>query len=168
MDRTNRCQKKGSIISVIKFETASPEETQKIGEKIGRLLKSGDVVALEGPLGAGKTTLVKGVASGLGVKDKKEVVSPTFVLIHEYEAREKIYHLDWYRLSQVTGQDELLAQECFDSQGVTLVEWADRGKKILPESHLRISLKYKSPEKRVIEISAKGDQYKNFLKRLSS
>lgn len=138
---------------MIKFETSSPGETQGIGKRIGRLLKAGDVVALEGVLGAGKTTLVKGIAQGLEVKDKAEVVSPTFVLIHEYEAREKIYHMDWYRLAKVEGQDELLAQECFDSRAVTLVEWADRGRNILPKNHIRICLKYRGPEKRIIEIT---------------
>src|SRR3989338_8951375 len=78
------------IISVLKLLTHTPKETLVLGEKIGRLLKAGDVLALEGPLGAGKTTLVKGIAKGLDVKEDKEVVSPTFVLIHEYEGREKI------------------------------------------------------------------------------
>ncbi len=138
---------------MIKVETNSAKETQKIGKKIGASLKAGDVVALEGPLGAGKTTLVKGIAEGLGVKDKKEVVSPTFVLVHEYEAREKIYHIDWYRLKNVEGQDRMLAEECFDSKAVTLVEWAERGKEIFPKKHIRISLKYKGPEKRLIQVS---------------
>ena len=115
-------------------------------------------MALEGPLGAGKTTLVKGIAEGLGVKDKKEVVSPTFVLIHDYEARERIYHMDWYRLSKVKGQDRLLAEECFNSKGITLVEWADRGKTILPKGRIRIVLKYKGLEKRTIEISGMKDE----------
>ena len=123
-------------------------------------------MTLEGPLGAGKTTLVKGITRGLEVKDEKEVVSPTFVLIHEYEGREKIYHIDWYRLSKVGGQDELLAQECFDSHGITLVEWAERGKNILPEEHLRISMKYKTEERRIIEISAQGSRLQNLINAL--
>ena len=135
-----------------KFETNSAKETQKVGEKIGQSLKAGDIVALEGPLGAGKTTLVKGIAKGLGVKDKKEVVSPTFVLIHEYEARERIYHMDWYRLSKVEGQDQLQAEEYFNSKGITLVEWADRGKHIFPKNHIKIFLKYQGPDKRIIEV----------------
>ena len=135
-----------------KFETNSAEETRKVGENIGKCLKPGDVVALEGPLGAGKTTLIKGIAKGLGVKDKKAVVSPTFVLVHEYEARERIYHMDWYRLSKVEGQDRLQAEEYFNSKGITLVEWADRGKEIFPKGHIRILLRYNGPEKRIIEV----------------
>lgn len=146
-----------------KFLTHSTKETRELGQKIGRLLKAGDLVALEGPLGSGKTTLVKGIAKGLNVKDSEEVVSPTFVLIHEYEAREKIYHIDWYRLSSVKGQDKLLAQECFDSKGVTLVEWAERGKGIFPKELIQIHMKYQGQDKRMIEISAKGKKYKNFI-----
>ncbi len=137
---------------MIKFSSGSAAETQGIGEKIGECLRTGDVVALEGPLGAGKTTLIQGIAKGLGVKDKKEVVSPTFVLIHEYEARQKVYHMDWYRLPKIEGQDRLMAEECFNSDAVTLVEWADRGKDIFPEETIRIILKYDGPGKRIIEI----------------
>ena len=153
MEKRGRSWKKGIITFVIKLRTSSAQETRKVGEKIGKGLKAGDVVALEGPLGAGKTTLVKGIAKGLGVKDKREVVSPTFVLIHEYEARERIYHMDWYRLSKVEGQDRLLAEECFNSRGVTLVEWADRGKDILPKGCIKITLEYKGLEKRIIKIA---------------
>ena len=109
-------------------------------------------MALEGPLGAGKTTLIKGIAKGLGVKDENEVISPTFVLIHEYEAREKIFHVDWYRLSKIKGQDRLLAEECFNANAVTLVEWADRGKDIFPKGFIHIILKYQGPDKRSLEI----------------
>ena len=151
---------------MLRFETSSSAETVKLGKKIGRLLKAGDVLALEGPLGAGKTTLVKGIAQGLEVKDQKEVVSPTFVLIHEYEGREKIYHIDWYRLAKITGQDELLGQECFDSRAVTLVEWADHGKNIFPKECIHVRMKYKGPEQRVAEISAKGRKYQDFLRSL--
>ena len=149
-----------------KFLTHSSKETRELGQKIGRLLKAGDVLTLEGPLGSGKTTLVKGIAKGLDVKDPKEVVSPTFVLIHEYEAREKIYHIDWYRLSKVKGQDKLLAQECFDAQGVTLVEWADRGKGIFPKEFIQVHMKYRGPDKRVIEISAKGAKNRELISSL--
>jgi tRNA threonylcarbamoyladenosine biosynthesis protein TsaE len=84
------------------------------------------------------------------------------VLIHEYEGREKIYHIDWYRLQSVEGSDEMLAEECFNSDGVTLVEWAERGRDIFPRDHLRIELKHKGPEKRLIKISARGKEYENF------
>ena len=144
--------KRDTITSVDRFTTGSAEETEQIGKRIGKCLKTGDIVALKGPLGAGKTTLVKGIAKGLRVKDEKEVVSPTFVLIHEYEARERIYHMDWYRLSKVEGQDRLLAEECFNARGITLVEWADRGTDVFPRDSIRITLKYDGPSKQTIAI----------------
>src|SRR3990167_1943308 len=117
---------------MITFVSKSPSETKKIGIGIGHLLRENDVVVLEGDLGTGKTTMVKGIAKGLGISNEREVSSPSFVLIHEYPARKKIYHMDWYRLKSVEGVDASLAEECFNAEGVTLVEWAERGKNILP------------------------------------
>ncbi len=135
----------------------SASETKKIGIKLGRHLKAGDVVALFGELGAGKTTLVKGIARGLGVKNEAEVASPTYVLIHEYHGRVKIYHLDWYRLNGILGIDERLIEECFDPQAVTLIEWADRAPNILPKNRIEILLKHKGGDARQILIKAEDD-----------
>ena len=151
---------------MITFVSNSPLETKKIGGQIGRLLRKRDVVALEGDLGAGKTTLVKGIAKGLGITNEREVVSPTFVLIHEYPARKKIYHIDWYRLRSVEGIDALFAEDCFNAEAVTLVEWADRGKEALPPEHIQIRLRHKSEQSRLITVSAKGKKYTGFLKSL--
>lgn len=140
----------------------SAKGTKDIGRKIGRFLRNGDVVALFGDLGAGKTTLVKGIAKGLGVKKESRVASPTFVLIHEYKGRHKIFHMDWYRLDSLKGFDRELAEECFASQAITLIEWADRGKKILPKEYLRIDLEHSGPRVRRIRLSARG-HYQNFL-----
>ncbi len=139
------------------FKSNSPAETKRIGQKIGKELKAGDVVALVGELGAGKTTIAKGIAKGLGVPNEEDVLSPSFVLIHEYEGREKIYHIDWYRLQSVKGSDEMLAEECFNSDGVTLVEWAERGRDIFPRDHIRVELIHKGPRTRLIKVfSASG------------
>lgn len=129
------------------FLSHSPSETKNFGKKLGQSLKPGAVVALVGELGAGKTTLVKGIAEGLGVRDKKEVASPTFVLVHEYQGRCKVYHLDWYRLESIGDADRELFEECFRPDAITLVEWADRGKDILPKDHVRIELKLVSDGK---------------------
>jgi len=137
---------------VDRFTTVSAEETEQIGKRIGRRLKAGDIVALEGPLGSGKTTLVKGIAKGLGVKNEEAVASPTYVLIREYEARQPIYHMDWYRLSKVEGPDRLLTEECFNSRGITVVEWAERGKNLFPKTCIWIVLKYEGLANRAIEI----------------
>ena len=153
-------------INSLKFNSGSAAETKKFGSKIGRLLKSGYVVALQGPLGAGKTTLVKGIAKGLEVSDEAEVLSPSFVLVREYEGREKIFHIDWYRLESVEGQDDMAAQECFDSPAVTLVEWAERGENILPDEYIRIEMEHAGPESRIIEVSVVGKKYDEFLKQI--
>lgn len=146
----------------VEWLSHSAKATKDIGRKIGRFLRNGDVVALFGDLGAGKTTLVKGIARGLGVKKESRVVSPTFVLIHEYKGRHKIFHMDWYRLRSLEGADKELAEECFHSQAITLIEWADRGKKILPKEYLRIDLEHRGPRSRRVVLSAKGHA-QNFL-----
>ena len=151
----------------LSFLSPSPAQTKKIGERLGAHLEGGDAVALVGELGAGKTTFVKGVARALGVPDAdKTVVSPTFTLIHEYEGREKIYHLDWYRLDAVKGEDAFLAEDCFESGAVCLVEWAARGRSLFPKDYLEVRLKHARGASRRIEIFAHGRKYKDFLKKL--
>src|SRR6266852_4911587 len=100
--------------------------TEAFGRRLAAHLFGGAVIALMGPLGAGKTHLVRAVAEGLGVADSRVVSSPTFVLIQEYDGRLPIYHFDAYRLRGETDFDELGAHEYFQSAGVCLVEWADR------------------------------------------
>ena len=151
---------------MIIFTSRSAAETKRIGGKIGGLLKKKDVVALEGELGAGKTTLVKGIAKGLGILNDREVLSPSFALIHEYAAREKIYHLDWYRLGSVKGTDESSAEECFQSGAVVLIEWANRGRSVLPAEHIRIQLEHTGPKSRKVKISATGKKYRDFLNEI--
>ena len=114
------------------FETNSPEQTQELGGSLARRLCAGDCVALIGPLGAGKTVLVRGIAMGLGVRDARIVSSPTFVLVKEYAGRVVIRHVDLYRLTDPAvelmdlGIDEMLRD------GVVLIEWADRAPDALP------------------------------------
>ena len=133
--------------------TRSAAETKKVGKVLGRNLGAGDVVALQGDLGSGKTTLVKGIAMGLGVRSEKLVSSPTYILIHEYRGRKKIYHLDWYRLRSVKGLDAEFAEECFASDGVTLVEWPERGGTILPKRSLRVRLSHRGDTTRCLRIT---------------
>ena len=152
-----------------KTVTRSATETKKLGAILGKLLSPKDVVALYGELGAGKTTFVKGVATGLGVTTEKQVSSPTFVLIHEYRAKWPIFHLDWYRLSTVEGSDELLAQECFENQkAVTLVEWPERGKNLLPKKRIEVRLSHKSEAERRVQISFRGEGGEVLKRRLKA
>lgn len=135
---------------MIIFHSKSAADTIKIGAQIARKLKKGDVVALSGELGAGKTTLVKGVAKGLGVKRAERVSSPTFALIHEYQGKFPVFHLDWYRMDQITGVDAALADECFYGGGVTLVEWPERGKKVLPKKFYKVKIEHQKESHRKI------------------
>ena len=147
---------------VFKMKTNSPAETKKLARELGRNLRAGDVLALRGELGAGKTTFAKGVAKALGVRSEAEVSSPTFVIIHEYEARVPIYHLDWYRLKTVEGSDREFAEECFQAPGVTFVEWPERGTDVLPKQRIEVCLSHAGGRSRTIRIHALGKKYENF------
>jgi len=121
--------------------TRSPEETLALGSSIGTLLEPGDVIALNGPLGAGKTVLVKGIGRGLGL-DPAEVTSPTFTLIQQYRGRLTLFHLDAYRLSGGSDLDALGVDELLFGDGATVIEWADRVADILPEARLDVQLEH--------------------------
>jgi len=111
---------------LIEVRTISPEQTRGLGAALARALRPGDVVALAGELGAGKTVLVQGMARGLGVSPRTLVTSPSFVLLHEYQGNMPLYHFDFYRLSK---EDEVLAlgyEEYQSGCGICAIEWADR------------------------------------------
>jgi tRNA threonylcarbamoyladenosine biosynthesis protein TsaE len=143
--------------------------THRFGVSLGQRLTAGSVVALIGPLGAGKTHLSRAIAEGLGVPDPRVVTSPTFVLIQEYPGRLPIYHFDAYRLSGATVFDHLGAHEYFEGDGVCLVEWADRVQTSLPTDHLRIELEVTGETSRRAHLRAIGDRYDVILteRRLS-
>lgn len=123
------------------IRTSSADETINIGEKLGRGLQAGDVLALFGDLGAGKTTFTKGIARGLGLA--ADVHSPTFTLIHEHPGPIPLYHVDLYRLTSEEEVDTLGIDEYIYGDGVTIIEWADRMKSLLPPGRLDIELKLK-------------------------
>ncbi len=144
-----------SSVKTQQWVSRSKTETASLGRTFARTLIAGDVVALYGELGAGKTTFVKGVAEGLGVRGAQTVSSPTFVVIHEYSGKVKIYHLDWYRLKKISGVDASLAEECFYSDGITLVEWPERGEQLLPKKHIKVRLTHQNPTTRLIEVTGR-------------
>ncbi len=123
-------------MSTLSVRTQSVEETVALGQVLGELLAPGDVVALVGPLGAGKTYFTKGIALGLGVAGSPPVVSPSFVLVREHLGRCRLRHVDAYRLRHPRELIELGAEELFDEAGVTVVEWADR----FPEGTVPVTL----------------------------
>jgi len=123
--------------------TDTPEDTVALGAAIGRLLRTGDFVALRGALGAGKTQLVKGLAAGLGVPADEPVVSPTFVLVREYAGRLKLYHIDAYRLSGVEDVFALGLEDMMRDPGaVVALEWADRVARAAPPGALTVDLEH--------------------------
>jgi tRNA threonylcarbamoyladenosine biosynthesis protein TsaE len=132
--------------------TKSTEETIELGKKIGAFLLPNDVIALTGQLGAGKTTLIQGIAAGLGVKDY--VTSPTFIIINEYEGRLPLYHIDLYRLDEGLAVADLGSEEYFRRGGVCVIEWAERLKGLLPQKTEKIELKIIAEEEREICLSS--------------
>lgn len=128
---------------------ATPEVTAALGRRLGGHLLPGTVIALIGPLGAGKTTLTRAIAESLGV-DAPLVASPTFALVHEYPGRWPVYHFDVYRLSDLKSFLDLGVEEYFNGGGVCLIEWADRVASALPADHLRITLSHDGNSRRVV------------------
>ena len=146
------------------IETRSPEETLDLGRRIGRAAKPGNVLALVGDLGAGKTVLAKGVAEGLGAASAREVVSPTFVLCREYlDGRLPLYHFDAYRLRGAADLEGIGASEIFGGEGLSLVEWADRAPQALPPDRLEVNLEVTGPESRRLTFEARGPQAARLL-----
>ena len=137
--------------------------TEAFGRRLGELLFPGAVVALVGQLGAGKTHLTRAVAEGLGVRNPAAVTSPTFVLIQEYAARLPIYHFDAYRLSGPREFAELGVDEYFRSDGVCLVEWADKVEVTLPTDHLRIAITIEGECRRQFTLTATRECYRILL-----
>lgn len=125
-------------MATAEFLSHSPADTQAFGRRLADRLQPGDVVLLEGDLGAGKTCLAQGICAGLGVA--AAVSSPTFTIIHEYEGRLPVYHLDAYRLTDPSGAETLGLEEILGGDGVALVEWAERIPEYIPADRLRVEL----------------------------
>lgn len=142
-------------------------DTDAAGQKLASVLQPGDVIALMGDLGAGKTRFVQAVAKGLGVPD--EIVhSPTFTLIHEYTGRLPLRHCDAYRLRNPDEFVDLGLDELFAEDGVAFVEWADRVSKFLPRDHLRVELAVIGPTSRQARITGTGSRSNEIVRQLLS
>ena len=155
------------------FETRSVRGTEALGREFASRLGVGDCVALIGPLGAGKTAFVRGVAAGMGVEDRRLVSSPTFVLVQEYPGRVPVYHIDLYRLGppdavgregpsptaaaetarMIAGELAGLGLDEMLSRGVVLIEWADRAGDALPRPRWRIEIEHARPQRRRFKIT---------------
>jgi tRNA threonylcarbamoyladenosine biosynthesis protein TsaE len=137
-------------VAATSLRTTTPEETAAAGEALGRTLGAGDVVALYGELGSGKTCLVQGLVRGLGVAT--HATSPTFVLVNEYRGRLPVHHVDAYRTGSLTELLELGLLDLMGGDGVTLIEWADRAEPLLPDRTVRVRIAGVGDEPREITI----------------
>lgn len=148
--------------------THSPAETQRLGERIGKLALPGDIFLLSGNLGTGKTCLTQGIARGLGIKE--HVASPSFTLIKELYGRLPMYHIDLYRLERPQEVQELGMEEYLHGEGVCVIEWAERILEQLPvgHEHLMIKIDYvpKYDNERVVSFKPVGQRYHQILQAL--
>lgn len=138
------------------YKTSSDEETIELGRRIAATLPRKACVLLTGNLGAGKTTLAKGILSGLGVAEPDEVSSPTFTLIHEY-GNGRAYHIDLYRLDTPAQLATLGLDEIFDRDAVVLIEWGERFPGLMPQDRIEITLKMLAEDEREVVISGNSD-----------
>ena len=124
------------------YQSSSPQATRRLGVRLGRLLKAGDVVALIGELGAGKTCFVHGLAEGLEISRDVPIPSPTFTVVNTYhQGRVTLYHLDLYRLGELDELEAIGYRDFLDGEGVTVLEWADRVPGALPAKFVEVVIK---------------------------
>ena len=148
-------------------QTTSQEETMALGKRLGELLFENSCVILEGDLGAGKTTLTKGIALGLGID--RVIKSPTYTLIREYrKGRLPLFHMDMYRIEESGGASEIGLEEYFHREGVVMVEWANFIEEELPMNRLIISIEQTSLSTRTITLEAIGEEYEKWLNQFES
>jgi tRNA threonylcarbamoyladenosine biosynthesis protein TsaE len=150
----------------LRFLAYNEQDTKRLGAVLARILPAGTTVALLGTLGAGKTRLVQAIAAACGIPADR-VTSPTFVLCQPYEGSRTLYHLDAYRLKDEDEFLELGPEEYFDSDGLTLVEWADRVESCLPPDYVEIRITVEDEQSRQFAIRAIGDEYQSTIAQLS-
>ncbi|ADL13581.1 tRNA (adenosine(37)-N6)-threonylcarbamoyltransferase complex ATPase subunit type 1 TsaE [Acetohalobium arabaticum] len=148
---------------MLKLITEQPKETIELGAKIGELLNSGDIICLQGNLGAGKTCLAKGLLAGLEVE--AEVTSPTYTLINEYQGRLPAYHIDLYRISDYKELYDIGFEEYLYGEGVTIIEWPDKAGPLMPDSYLNITIKSQG-DNRLIKIIPQANKYISLVSEL--
>lgn len=150
----------------LKLNSRSPEQTQLLGSCLGELAQKADVFLLVGELGTGKTCLVQGIARGLDVNEY--AFSPSFVILREYHGRLPLYHVDLYRLDRTEEIAALGLEEYFFADGVCVVEWAEKGRQVVPAENLLITIRYVPalPAARSISLKPQGQRYQKLVKQL--
>jgi tRNA threonylcarbamoyladenosine biosynthesis protein TsaE len=150
------------------LELSSLERTERFGKILGTIVDSGDIITLGGPLGSGKTALTQTIARGLGVDPGIYVTSPTFSLLHEYQGRIPLYHMDLYRLA---GEDEIESlgfTEYFYGNGLTVIEWPERLGSLLPPVRLHVELAISGPTTRTAILTGYGDLWQKKMADIMS
>ena len=149
-------------VHTVDFFSRSPEQTRRIGKRVGSALQSGDVICLQGDLGAGKTTFVQGIAQGWGSLDS--VSSPTFILVNVYRRADQsqLFHMDAYRLDS-TPEAEELDLDSMLADGALIIEWPERMAELIPSERLWIKLEHVDDEEREMKFKARGKRYDELL-----
>jgi len=144
----------------------SPEQTQLLGTRLGKLAQKGDVFLFVGDLGTGKTCLIQGLARGLDIQEY--AFSPSFVIVREYHGRIPLYHVDFYRLDHIEEIADLGLEEYLYGNGVCAVEWAEKGLPVLPQENLLLELHYVSDSdaERIIHLRPEGKRYVDLINKL--
>jgi tRNA threonylcarbamoyladenosine biosynthesis protein TsaE len=141
------------------FHTQSAEETTELGRRLAAELRPGSIVLLRGDLGAGKTTLVKGIAEGFSAARAEEVTSPTFTLIHEYRGPEvTLYHIDLYRIDTQRELDTLALDDLMTENSILLIEWGEKFERFAKERDVEIGIEHKGGDLRVVTIGRSGNR----------
>jgi tRNA threonylcarbamoyladenosine biosynthesis protein TsaE len=148
-------RKNGFFLCLI---SKSAEETREIGRIIGEQLGAGDILALTGELGSGKTCITQGVARGIQVPEEYPITSPTFTLINEYPGRVMLYHMDMYRLTGPEDLADMGYEDYFYGDGLVVIEWAEKISDILPADNLYVSMRYLDESSREIRIAGDADK----------
>ena len=156
---------KGTIIMhTLTITTNSPEQTRSLGTHLGRLASGAEIYLLTGNLGTGKTHLVQGIGFGLGVKEY--ACSPSFMIAREYHGRFKLYHLDLYRLDNVEEIVDLGIDQYFSSDALCAIEWAEKGRGVLPRDNLAVKMEHLGGDNRRITFIPHGKHYTELIRRL--
>jgi tRNA threonylcarbamoyladenosine biosynthesis protein TsaE len=152
-------------VPTVDFLSRNPEQTRHLGQRLGAALQAGDLVCLQGDLGAGKTTFVQGIARGWGSRDA--VSSPTFIIVNVYRSKDEkqLFHLDAYRLDSVWEAEELDLQT-MQAQGPLLIEWPERMEQLIPPDRLWIKFEHVDQEERQMKMTSQGKRYDDLLEIL--
>ncbi len=153
-------------MNTLEITSSSPDETRHLGMRIGELAKEGDILLLTGKLGAGKTCLTQGIASGLGIEENTP--SPSFVLVREFCGRLPLYHMDLYRLDNLNEIADLGLDDYLYGEGVCVIEWAEKGLSLMPPQYMLVNIDYTGETSRRFILEPHGEHYIKMINRLKA